>query len=196
MKGKKTFVPLDPQPERDNVVTLTRYYTPFKRDKNFRKRVSTFNCLPARHSVRKIMALVEYTGTYPKCSQTHGNAKHVSHDDVRTHHDVFEEMQQGIQNKRSNIDIYKDMVLQNLEKAPRDLQQIRSKKFHDKKKVTIGTSNIADQVLETLSMVIDHTSCKSPFIPMVTINRHHWYAMHILSLKTWHCIFSQIHLVQ
>jgi hypothetical protein len=75
VKGKKTFVPLDPQPERDNVVTLTRYYTPLKRDKNFKKRVSNFNCLPARHSLRENVALVEYTGTYPKRSQTHGNAK-------------------------------------------------------------------------------------------------------------------------
>jgi hypothetical protein len=156
VKGKKTFVPLDPQPEHDNVVTLTRYYTPLKRDKNFKKRVSTFNCFPARHSLRENVALVEYTGTYPKSSQTHGNAKHVSHDYVRTHPDVFEEMHQAIQNKRSTIDIYKDMVLQNPEKAPRDLQQIRSKKFHDKKNVTMGTSNIADQVLETLSMVNDH----------------------------------------
>ena len=65
-------------------------------------------------------------------------------------------MQQAIQNKRSNIDIYKDMVIQNPEKAPRDLQQIRSKKFHDMKKVTTVTSNIADQALETLSMVNDH----------------------------------------
>jgi hypothetical protein len=153
---EKTFVPLDPQPEHDNVVTLTRYYTPLKRDKNFKKRVSTFNCFPARHSLRENVALVEYTGTYPKSSQTHGNAKHVSHDYVRTHPDVIEEMHQAIQNKRSNIDIYKDMVLQNPEKAPRDLQQIRSKKFHDKKNVTMGTSNIADQVLETLSMVNDH----------------------------------------
>ena len=60
VKGKKTFVPLDPQPEHDNVVTLTRYYTPLKRDENFKKRVSTFNCLPARHSLRENVALVEY----------------------------------------------------------------------------------------------------------------------------------------
>ena len=75
VKGKKTFVPLDPQPERDSVVTLTRYYTPLKRDKNFKKRVSNFNCLPARHALRENVALVEYTGTYRKSSQSHGNAK-------------------------------------------------------------------------------------------------------------------------
>jgi hypothetical protein len=41
---------------------LTRYYTPLKRDNNFKKRVSTFNCLPARHSLREDVDNI--TGTH------------------------------------------------------------------------------------------------------------------------------------
>ena len=89
MKGKKTFVPLSPQPDPDSVVTLTRYYTPLKRQNNFKKRVSTFNRMPQRFSDRANLALVEYTGSFPTASAPHGNAKNVTNDYVRANPDML-----------------------------------------------------------------------------------------------------------
>lgn len=134
VKGKKTFVPLIPQPYQDSLVTLTRYYTPLKRQNNFKKRVSTFNRMPQRFSDRANLALVEYTGSFPTASAPHGNAKNVTYDYVRTNPDVMARIKEGIDNKQSNIDIYKTMVLKDPENAPRDHQQIRSKRYHDKQK--------------------------------------------------------------
>jgi hypothetical protein len=112
--------------------------------------------LPAKRCNRQYITLVEYTGSYPQTDAPHGNAKHITHDYIRTNPETFEKIQDGIANKRSNIDIYKEMVLESPENAPRDDQQIRSKRYRDKKKTMSGTSNIADQVLEGLSMVNNH----------------------------------------
>ena len=93
---------------------------------------------------------------HTKKNAPNGSAKHVTHDYIRTNSETFEKIQDGIANKRSNIDIYKEMVIESPENAPRDVQQIRSKRYYDKKKTMSGTSNIADQVLEGLSMVNNH----------------------------------------
>jgi hypothetical protein len=63
-------------------------------------------------------------------------------------------VKEGIDNKQSNIDIYETMVLKDPENAPRDHQQIRSKRYHDKQKDkhTAG-SNLADQVLTAFALV-------------------------------------------
>ena len=100
--------------------------------------------------------IFEYTGSYPQTNAPHGNTKHVTHDYIRTNPETLEKIQDGIANKRSNIDIYKEMVLVSPENAPRDVQQIQSQRYHNKKKTMSGTSNIADQVLEGLSMVNNH----------------------------------------
>jgi hypothetical protein len=112
--------------------------------------------LPARHCNRQYIALVEYTDSYPQTNAPYGNAKHVTHDYIRTNPETFEKIQDGIANKCSNIDIYIEMVRESPENAPRDDQQTRSKRYHDKTKTMSGTSNIADKVLEGLSMVNNH----------------------------------------
>ena len=112
--------------------------------------------MPTRHCNRQYIALVEYTDSYPQTNAPYGNAKHVTHDYIRTNPETFEKIKDMIANKRSNIDIYKEMVIESPENAPRDVQQIRSKRYYDKKKTMSGTSNIADQVLEGLSMVNNH----------------------------------------
>ncbi|VDI05721.1 Hypothetical predicted protein [Mytilus galloprovincialis] len=48
------------------------------------------------------------------------------------------------------------MVFKDSENAPRDLQQIRSKRYHDKKQSNLGSSNVPDQVWEALAMVNKH----------------------------------------
>ena len=156
VKGKKTFIPLNPQPIQDTIVTLSRYYTPLKRDKMYKKRVSHFSRMPTQHQARAEISLVEYTGAFPENTAPHGNAKHVTHDYQRTDPKVFDQIQNGINSKKSNIDIYQEMVFKNPENAPRDLQQIRSKRYHDKKQSHQSSSNLPDQVWEALAMVNNH----------------------------------------
>ncbi|VDI10138.1 Hypothetical predicted protein [Mytilus galloprovincialis] len=156
VKGKKTFIPFNPQPSPDSIVTLERYYTPLKRDKMYKKRVSTFNRLPTQHQDRVHLALVEYTGKFSQTSGPHGNAKHVTHDYTRTDPKVLDQIKEDIKAKKTNIDIYKDMVFKDSENAPRDLQQIRSKRYHDNKHSNLDSSNVPDQVWEALAMANKH----------------------------------------
>ncbi|CAC5355561.1 PLA2G4 [Mytilus coruscus] len=65
VKGKNTYVPYNPQPDPDSVLTLNRYYIRLKRDKTFMKRVSAFNKLQSTFQNRQHIAVVEYTGSCP-----------------------------------------------------------------------------------------------------------------------------------
>jgi hypothetical protein len=67
VKGKKTFTPIESQPE--NVIELVRNYSVLKKDATYRRRVSWLG-IGARESI----ALVEYFGKFPGLSQ-HGNGK-------------------------------------------------------------------------------------------------------------------------
>ena len=60
------YEPLVPQPSRDSLMMVHRYYATLKRDKGFRRRISSMK----RHPV----ALVEYLGVYPEIVASHGNA--------------------------------------------------------------------------------------------------------------------------
>ena len=74
--------------------------------------------MPARHCNRQYIALVEYTDSYPQTNAPYGNAKHVTHDYIRTNPETFEKIQDGIANKCSNIDIYIEMVRESPENGP------------------------------------------------------------------------------
>ena len=63
-KGKTPWVPLDPQPEPENIVVSTKYYATLKADPNFQKHV-TFVYRRADDSLSNV-ALYEYLGNQPK----------------------------------------------------------------------------------------------------------------------------------
>lgn len=150
--GKKFYTPYSPQPE--NVVTLHRYYATLKRDKLYKKRVSWFESIPEVYVQHNHFAVVEYIGVSPRHGQPHGNAKNSSQDYIRTKPEIIDQIKTGISQKKSNFDIYKDMVLTNPDDAPRDKHQIRNVKYNEKKKSTQGASgNVADEIIEVLSMV-------------------------------------------
>ena len=146
-KGKKKLTLYDPQPER--VVTLHRYYTVLKRDKTYKKRVSWFSNIPPEF---KNVAVVEYTGTCPRTNLPHGNSKHSTQEYIRTDPKILDKVKEGIQQKQSCSDIYKEMVLQDPESAPRDYHQIRNMKYNQKKRVSPAT-NVADEIIEMLDLV-------------------------------------------
>ena len=152
VKGKKTYVPYDPQPK--DVVTIHRYYTSLKREKSYKKRVSWFENLPDQFSSRKHIAIVEYSGLCPRQVEPHGNAKNSSQEYVRTDPKVIDNIKSRLQQKQSCADIYEDMVLNDLDNAPRDNHQIRNLKYNEKKKERLGAiGNVADEVIEVMSMV-------------------------------------------
>jgi len=78
VSGKRTYIPYNPQPERDSVITLCRYYTRQKHNPLFRKRVSY-----AIDSGRSGFAVVEYAGRIEQ-PPAHANNKFRQSEYVRT----------------------------------------------------------------------------------------------------------------
>ena len=152
INGKKTYVPYDNQPK--DVITIHRYYTTLKREKTYKKRVSWFENLPEKFTTRKHIAVIEYTGVCPRQGESHGNSKNTNQEYVRTDPCVIDNVKDRIQKKQSCAEIYKDCVLTDLDNAPCDNHQIRNLKYNEKKKERLGAiGNVADEVLEVMSMV-------------------------------------------
>ena len=121
VKGKKTFTPIESQPE--NVIELVRNYSVLKKDATYRRRVSWLG-IGARESI----ALVEYFGKFPGLSQ-HGNGKEGT-EYIRTPASVMTEMSDML--KRENpLKVYnKHDELS----GPSSRKQVHDKKYNDKKK--------------------------------------------------------------
>jgi hypothetical protein len=125
VKGKKTFTPIESQPE--NVIELVRNYSVLKKNATYRRRVSWLG-IGARESI----ALVEYFGKFPGLSQ-HGNAKEGT-EYIRTPASVMTEMSDML--KRENpLKVYNKPVLKHDElSGPSSRKQVHDKKYNDKKK--------------------------------------------------------------
>ena len=63
VQGRKSLVPLDPQPLPEIIITVHRYYTSLKSNDNYKKRVSWFSDLPENLQHRQFITLVEYQGS-------------------------------------------------------------------------------------------------------------------------------------
>ncbi|CAC5425787.1 unnamed protein product [Mytilus coruscus] len=144
--GKKTYTPYNPQLE--TVVTLYRFYISLKRYKSFKKRVSWFTSLPDTLKHRLHIAIVEYVGKCPRTGEPHGNAKLSTQEFVRT-----DKIKHDISLKQSTSTIYRNMVLNNPESAPRDSHQIRNIASNNKKQHKSTLGNVADQIVHVMSMV-------------------------------------------
>jgi hypothetical protein len=158
-KGKKAHKAYNPQP--DQVITIHRYYTSLKRDKSYNKRVNWFSNLPQQFASRNHIAIVEYTGLFPREGKPHGNSKHTSQEYIRTDPKIIHQIKEGIDQRQSNTEIYKNMVFEDPENAPRDYHQIRNVK-HVQKKQRKSTSfgNVADEIIDIFSMVNKDTFVK------------------------------------
>lgn len=150
-KNKKIYTPLNPQP--DTVVTLNRYYSSLKRDKSYKKRISWFSKMPKTSTGHSNITIFEYIGKCPRVGAPHGNAKHSTQEYVRTDPQILNKIKDGISNKRSSSDIYRNMVLENPDNAPRDSHQIRNAAYNMKKKQYLASRNVADEVIQVFSMV-------------------------------------------
>jgi hypothetical protein len=68
-------------------------------------------CLQDIATVNILLLLNTLVHIHTKKNAPYGSAKHVTHDYIRTNPQTFEKIQDMIANKRSNIDIYKEMTV-------------------------------------------------------------------------------------
>jgi hypothetical protein len=160
VNNKRTFIPISPQPAESDVVTLHKYYTTLKRQPDFKKRVTWFSN-PGNQDL-STRAIVEYISVVKQMDSSHGNSKKDNGPYNRTHPDVLQHAAQELKTKKPR-QVYKEMVLKDEANAPRDLQQLRDLKYRTEgKSATSNGNNVADDILNVLSMVKDH-----PFIQKV-----------------------------
>jgi len=157
-KGKKMFVPLDPQPEQCNVLELCRYYTNLKQDSTYKKRVSWLG-LGATSEID----VVEYFGNFPGLS-VHGNSKEKT-EYTRTPNVVMQEMSDMLKfNKPQHVYNKLSSKFDELS-GPTSKRQVYDKNYNDKrtdlKSATGRTTkrqNIADHINELDRLLADETS--------------------------------------
>jgi hypothetical protein len=120
VKGKKTFTPIESQPE--NVIELVRNYSVLKKDATYRRRISWLGI-----GTRESIALVEYFGKFPGLSQ-HVNGKEGT-EYIRTPASVMTEMSDML--KRENpLKVYnKHDELS----GPSSRKQVHDKQYNDKR---------------------------------------------------------------
>jgi hypothetical protein len=82
---KNQYVPIEPQPNENDLVIMKRYYATLKRDKSYKKRITWFESLPDYPMELLSLAVAEYLGNFPidEISQ-HGNARKTNQEYVRT----------------------------------------------------------------------------------------------------------------
>jgi hypothetical protein len=159
-KGKKkTCVPIEPQPDDKDVVIMNRYYCTLKRQNTYKKRVTWFSSA-SDENLSKV-AVVEYIGVLEQLETVHGNSKRNNVPYKRTNPYVMEHAAKELAAKeiaaKKPRQVYKEMVLIDKANAPKDIQQLRDLKHRNEKKTKTTTgNNIADEVLQVLSMLNDN----------------------------------------
>ncbi|CAG2217499.1 unnamed protein product [Mytilus edulis] len=116
----------------------------------FKKHVSWFSS--SSDSKLPDIALYEYQGTYT----INSNNK------VRTHPNIIRQVQTEFTDKKPK-EIFLQLNQDNSMTAPHDTKQIKNAKYRQKKtNKSSSSNNIADEILEVLSMLNDH-----PFVQQV-----------------------------
>lgn len=106
-KEKGNLVLLDPQPDVNSVVILSRYHSKHRKDKKFQKRVSCFQNVPKRNDLH-MMCLFKYIGNYPG-EQIHGNSKRTNQPYIRTTLAQKSAILEGIKHGKKPSAIPKDL---------------------------------------------------------------------------------------
>ena len=150
---KRIYTPLNPQPSYQKVLIIQRYYSTLKASQSYKKRVTWVEQSAAPYEPLSKRAVVEYCGSFPGL-QPHGHAKTAA-DYVRMPATTMDLIGQKVKTQKP-LTVYNELLLANdIIDAPRNPQQIRSKKYHDKKKTspTLTTStNFADQMQQVIKM--------------------------------------------
>ena len=153
IQGKRTFVPLEPQPTPEVIVKCHRYYTKLKSDPTYQKRVTIFSTYENSTS-NETIALVEYQGIYKNQKPPHGNNAKTEEPYIRTDPEILREAATITKTKHQMpIKTSHQMLLNNSVNAP-SAKQIRDKVYRESKKDqnNFKVNNIADEVLSTICM--------------------------------------------
>lgn len=166
-----TWVPLEPQPDDDDIVILHKYYTTLKRSPDYSKHVSWFSKLPVQFQHKVSIAVVEYSGDFPvnKLS-VHGNNKTENKEYKRTHPEIKDAIKQQLKQNVPVCKILKDLTNANPEKAPRDHQVIENLKRQERKQTaqTNPGDSLADEILQVFKLLRTH-----PFVQQVNSTKSH-----------------------
>ena len=101
--GKRRLVPFDPQPPKDKIVTMHRYYTTLKLDPSNKRRITWFEVLPEHLQNKKYSAVVEYHDSFAGSTVPHGNAKQNDHPYIRTDPVVLNNIKSAIKHRNPQM---------------------------------------------------------------------------------------------
>ena len=167
-QGKKTWEPVSPQPALSQVITLSRYYTVSKTEPSFKKRVTYL--LQEGNASLSHVALYEYIGKQPTNILPHGLSKETT-PFIRTKPETIDKVKQKLVDRsKKPKEVYAELKADDSLSGVRDFKVIRDIKHLEKKKekktTTTTRQNVADEILEVISMLNTH-----PFVQTITHNK-------------------------
>ena len=160
---KRTYLPLEPQPEESQLLIVHRSYSKLKKSPQYQRRVTWISQAPEGFQSVQGVALYEYIGTYPGPS-IHEKATKSTRPYIRVPKSVMGqigEMNQCV----GPMQAYQRLTETNNESmAPVDVKQIQNKKFRDKRVENPNQyrSNFVDHLQGVENMVYTH-----PFVQQV-----------------------------
>ena len=154
-RGVSNWIPLDPQPDRDTMVKVHRYYTTLKGDDNYRRRITGVSGGEFNDRV-----VVEYAGVRTRPITIHGNSKS-AREYMRTNPRLLEKMNEEVKNK-STKQVYEEMLKDNELGVPRSLKQVADAKYRAAKKLQQEkVAKVADENHTLLTMLEENQSVQA-----------------------------------
>jgi len=163
--GRVKCVPLSPQPNPEDVMSVHRYYATLARDHTYQKRITWLE--------NGKCAVVEYLGTFTAAEvQPHGSARSATGEYVRTQPAVLDDIRQKLQTKQKPSAVYAAVVKDAPPDSPtvRNLKQVHNTSYtaaaNDRaaKRRRVG-NNLADDILDLCNRVANADS----FVRIVTL---------------------------
>ncbi|XP_035690387.1 uncharacterized protein LOC118425564 [Branchiostoma floridae] len=145
--GRRKPVPLNPQPQGEDILELQRNYSTSKASESYKRRVSWLNSFGDTDIPH--VALYEYTGTYPG-DQPHGKSSDPDSVYVRCRGETMEKIGAAARDVVPSIAFrtLKDQLP--LQEQPTNIQQVKNKRYREATKRRGAASgsgqNVADHV--------------------------------------------------
>jgi hypothetical protein len=144
IKGKVGYCPLEPQPVKDDIIHIHRYYTVLKKDPNYKKKVTWLGDGGARSNC----AIVEYDGNFPGLCP-HGNSTDIDAEYTRIPPHVMDEINELTGKMKPHKIMNKLTAKYDVLTGPTELRQIYDKQYRERQKektVDGHKDNFADQI--------------------------------------------------
>ncbi|CAH1245863.1 PIN4 [Branchiostoma lanceolatum] len=159
----RTYIPIEPQPEDNQVIKVHRNYNALSTSPEYKRRITW-----VENYMLDNIVCVEYVGTYPG-PRVHGNAQKKTDPYMRTPGHVLERVGKACQHSNPRA-VYQRLRIENSDEdnRPRDLRQVQDKKHKDEERrkremgVPAGGTNLASHITNVVSQI--H---QSPFVQEV-----------------------------